>query len=80
MFQMLTAFAVGLVVLCLVGKIISLPLQLVWKLITNSIIGAILLWVVKIFAVKVQITFLSALIAGFFGVPGVIAVLLYTYL
>ena len=43
MFEMLTAFAVGLVVLCLVGKIISLPLQLVWKLITNSIIGAILL-------------------------------------
>ena len=72
MFEFITAFAIGLVVLCLVGKVVSLPLHLVWKLIT--------LWFVKLVAVKVQITFLSALVAGFFGVPGVIAVLLYTYL
>ena len=75
MFEFITAFAIGLVVLCLVGKVVSLPLHLVWKLITNSIVGAILLWFVKLVAVKVQITFLSALVAGFFGVPGVIGLL-----
>lgn len=41
MFEFITAFAIGLVVLCLVGKVVSLPLHLVWKLITNSIVGAI---------------------------------------
>ena len=80
MFEFVTAFAIGLVVLCLVGKVVSLPLHLVWKLITNSIVGAILLWFVKLVAVKGQITFLRARVAGFFAVPGVIAGLLYTYL
>lgn len=78
--SIVAAFAVGLVVLCLIGKIVSLPLKILWKLVTNSIVGAVVLWVVKIFAAKVEITLLSALVAGIFGVPGVIAVLIYTYL
>lgn len=73
------AFAVGLIILCIIGKLVSLPFRILKKLITNSIVGAVMLWVVKLFAVKVEITFLSALVAGFFGIPGVIAVLLYTY-
>lgn len=80
MLELVTAFAVGLIVLCLIGKIVALPFRLLWKLVTNSLIGAIMLWAVKLVAVKVEITFLSALVAGVFGVPGVIAVLLYTYL
>ena len=80
MLELVTAFAVGLIALCLIGKIIALPLHLMWTLVTNSLVGAVILWVVKLFAAKVEITFLSALIAGVFGVPGVIAVLLYTYL
>lgn len=73
------ASAVGLIILCIIGKLVSLPFRVLKKLITNSIVGAVMLWVVKIVAAKVEITFLSALVAGFFGVPGVIAVLLYTY-
>ncbi len=73
------AFAVGLIILCIIGKVVSLPFRILKTLITNSIVGAVVLWAVKIFAAKVEITFLSALIAGFFGIPGVIAVLLYTY-
>lgn len=73
------ASAVGLIILCIIGKLVSLPFRVLKKLITNSIVGAVMLWVVKLVAAKVEITFLSALVAGFFGVPGVIAVLLYTY-
>lgn len=73
------ASAVGLIILCIIGKLVSLPFRVLKKLITNSIVGAVMLWVVKLVAAKVEITFLSALVAGFFGIPGVIAVLLYTY-
>ena len=74
--DIVVAFAVGLIVLCLIGKIVSLPMKLLWKLITNSIVGAVLLWVVNLFGAGIQITFVKALIAGVLGVPGVIIVLL----
>ena len=80
MLETVVAFAVGILVLCIVAKLISLPFKLLWKLITNSLAGAILLWIVNLFGANVDINLLSALIAGAFGVPGVIAVLLLTYL
>ncbi|MBE6072970.1 transcriptional regulator [Selenomonas caprae] len=74
--EIIVAFAVGLIVLCLIGKIIALPMKLLWKLITNSVVGAVLLWVVNLFGAGIQITFVKALLAGVLGVPGVIIVLL----
>ena len=74
------AFAVGMLVLCIIGKLVSLPLRLIWKLITNSIIGAFLLCIVKLFGLHVQINIITALIAGVFGIPGVIGVTIYSYL
>ena len=74
--ELIVAFAIGLIVLCLIGKIISLPMKILWKMITNSIVGAVLLWVVNLFGAGVQITFIKARIAGVLGVPGVIIVLL----
>jgi len=71
--EIVAAFAVGLIVLCLIGKIVALPMKLLWKMITNSLVGVVLLWVVNLFGAGVKITFLKALIAG---VPGVIIVLL----
>ena len=74
--ELVVAFAVGLIVLCLIGKIVSLPMKILWKMITNSVGGAVLLWVVNLFGAGVQITLIKALIAGVLGVPGVIIVLL----
>ena len=74
------AFAVGLLVLCLIGKISSMPLRMVWKFITNSIFGAFLLCIVKLFGLQVQLNIFTALIAGIFGIPGVLVVLIYSYL
>jgi len=80
MFESIVAFAIGIIVLCLIAKIISLPLRLIWKLITNSIVGAVLLWLVNLFGLAIHITFLKALIAGVFGVPGVLAVIIMQYM
>ena len=80
MFELIVAFAIGIIVLCLIAKIISLPLRLIWKLITNSIVGAVLLWLVNLFGLGIQITFFKALIAGVFGVPGVLAVIIMQYM
>lgn len=74
--ELVVAFAIGLIVLCLIGKIVSLPVKLLWKMITNSIVGAVMLWIVNLFGAGIQITFIKALVAGVFGIPGVVVVVL----
>ena len=68
--------AVAVLIFAILGKVISLPFRIVWKLITNSVVGAIILWVVNLFGAGIEITFLRALIAGFFGIPGVVVLLI----
>lgn len=68
---------VGIVLLLIVVKLLSMPFKLVW----NGICGAILLWLVNIVGSFVgfglKITIFKALIAGFFGIPGALAVILF---
>lgn len=78
--EIIGSFIVGIIVLFILLRILSLPFRIVWKLITNSIMGALMLWVVNLFGLGIDITFFKALIAGFFGVPGVLVVVLAHFL
>ena len=78
--EIIGSFIVGIIVLFILLRVLSLPFRIVWKLITNSIVGALLLWVVNLFGLGIEITFFKALIAGFFGVPGVLVVVLAHFL
>ena len=77
MLEFIVALVIGIAVICIIAKIITIPFKILWKLISNSVVGGIVLWVLTWFGVPVQINFFSALIAGIFGVPGVIAVVIY---
>jgi len=74
--DIIAGIAVGIVVFAILGKLIALPFRILWKLITNSIVGAVILWVINLFGVGIEITFFKALIVGIFGIPGVIVVLI----
>lgn len=80
MLELVVAFAVGIILIGVLLKLLSLPLKLMWKFITNSVAGAVMLWVVSMFGVPIKINIISALVAGIFGLPGVIAVIVYAYL
>ena len=74
--DIIAGIAIGIVVFAILGKLIALPFRILWKLITNSIVGAIILWVIDLFGVGIEITFFKSLIVGILGIPGVILVLL----
>lgn len=78
--EIIGSFIVGIIVLFILLRVLSLPFRIVWKLITNSVVGALMLWVVNLFGLGIEITFFKALIAGFFGVPGVLVVVLAHFL
>ena len=74
--DIIAGIAVGIVVFAILGKLIALPFRIQWALITNSIVGAVILWVINLFGAGIEITFFKALIVGIFGIPGVIVVLI----
>lgn len=75
------AYIFGIVLLYIVGRMFFMPLKLVFKLIYNGLIGGAMLWAVNFvgghFGFTVAINPMTALLAGFLGLPGVILLILF---
>nr|WP_092074475.1 pro-sigmaK processing inhibitor BofA family protein [Dendrosporobacter quercicolus]NSL49645.1 pro-sigmaK processing inhibitor BofA family protein [Dendrosporobacter quercicolus DSM 1736]SDM96881.1 inhibitor of the pro-sigma K processing machinery [Dendrosporobacter quercicolus] len=75
------AYAFGIILIYLIGRMFLMPLKLVFRLIYNGIIGGIMLWIVNLiggyFDFNIGINAITALIAGFLGIPGVILLILF---
>ena len=70
-------YILGLILILFVVQLFELPFQLVW----NGLVGAAMLWVINLVGGLVgftlKITIIKALIAGFFGIPGALAIILF---
>lgn len=74
MIEVIVGLFAGLLVILALKFFIELPLKIIW----NSIIGAVILYLVNLTGiVAIKITFIHALIVGVFGVPGVIVLAIY---
>ena len=64
----------GILVIIALKFFIELPFKIIW----NSIIGAAILYLVNLTGIlTIKITFIHALIVGVFGVPGLILLAIY---
>lgn len=74
--NLVIAFGLGLLLLYLLGRVMMVPLKLIFKLLINAVAGGILLLVINYFGsfLNMHIPFnpITALVAGFLGIPGVI--------
>lgn len=81
--NVIIAFVFGIFLLYLIGRLFLVPIRLILKLVYNAIIGGIMLWVVNYigghFGFAIAINPVTALIAGFLGLPGVVLLILYYY-
>lgn len=77
----LLSYVVAIILLFIVVKVFAWPIKIFIRLCVNGILGAVLLWIVNFFGATFGITIginaITALIAGFFGVPGVIFLIIY---
>lgn len=73
----LGSLLIGVLILFVIVKVLAMPFKLVW----NGLLGALTLWLVNIVGgfvgFSLKITLIKALIAGFFGIPGAVAVILF---
>jgi inhibitor of the pro-sigma K processing machinery len=81
-FSILAIFlAIGAVYI--IGVLLVLPIKIVVRLVLNGIVGAIALFVINIFGGFINLTIginpITALIAGFLGIPGIILLIFLQY-
>lgn len=78
--DIIIGYGVGILAIYIVAKLLSVPIRIVSKLIFNGIAGGITILIVnfigEIFGISVAINAISALVAGFLGVPGVLLLIL----
>jgi inhibitor of the pro-sigma K processing machinery len=74
-------FLIAVLFFIILAKFFLWPLKIVVKLILNGALGIIILLVVNLIGASfnffIGINIVTALIAGFFGVPGVIFLILF---
>lgn len=71
-------YAIGIVILFIIGMILIIPIKVIGKLVLNSIVGALILFVLnyvfKIVGLQmlvIGINPITALVVGLLGIPGV---------
>lgn len=74
-------FLLAIVAMVIMVKLFSWPLKILGKLVLNSVFGVLLLLLVnfvgKYVGITIAINAVTALIAGFLGVPGVIFLIIF---
>lgn len=81
---MIVPFAIGVLVLFIVLKLLTLPMKLIVKLLINSIVGGITIFVINLiganFNFAIDLNWFSAIIVGVLGLPGAIIVAILQFI
>ena len=70
---------IAVVLVLLVVKIFFKSTKAIIGFLINTVIGFVILWVLNLFGVGITLNWISAAIVGFFGVPGILIVLLLQF-
>ena len=78
------ALIVPVLIAVLVFKLLFSQVKLIWKIAINSLSGFICLWLLNlasgITGIVFEINFITTLLVGFLGVPGIILLLIGQFL
>ena len=74
-------YAAAIIVLFLFGRMLLLPMKLLFKLIVNSLVGGVFLVLINIagagVGIVMPVNIITAVIAGVLGLPGVAGLVIY---
>lgn len=78
------ALIVPVLIAIFVIKLLLSQVKLIWKLAVNSISGFICLWLLNLASgltgIVFEINFITALVVGFLGIPGIVLLLVLQFL
>ena len=68
----IVSFLIGVLILFVILKLLSMPFKIIWKLIVNSILGFIVIYVLKFFGFDIDIQTYTYVLIGLLGIPGAV--------
>ena len=78
------ALIVPVLIAIFVIKLLLSQVKLIWKLAVNSISGFICLWLLNLASgltgIVFEINFITTLVVGFLGIPGILLLLVFQFL
>ena len=78
------ALIVPVLIAIFVIKLLLSQVKLIWKLAVNSISGFICLWLLNLASgltgIEFDINFITTLVVGFLGIPGILLLLVFQFL
>lgn len=73
----------AVIAIYIILKVFSLPVRILWKVFWNALIGWLALFLINSLSpwtdFSIPVTFWTALGVGIFGLPGLVALILYLY-
>ena len=83
-FTMILPILIGVAVLFIVLKLLALPMKIIIKLVINGLVGGLVIFIVNLiganFGFMIDLTWITALIVGLLGVPGVVIVTILQFI
>ncbi len=77
----IAAIVLGVIV---VLRLLAKPIRFIFKLLINTVLGFVLLWLVNFFGgglgIALELSLLNALVVGLLGIPGVLLLLAIHFL
>ena len=78
------ALIVPVLIAIFVIKLLLSQVKLIWKLAVNSLSGFICLWLLNLASgltgIEFDINFITTLVVGFLGIPGILLLLVFQFL
>lgn len=78
--SVIIAYVVGVFLILVLGRILVVPLKVIFRLIVNAVIGGCVLLIINLIGgfwdFRIGINPVTALIAGLMGVPGVMLLII----
>ena len=78
------ALTVPVLIAIFVIRLLLSQVKLIWKLAVNSLSGFVCLWLLNLASgltgIVFEINFITALVVGFLGIPGILLLLLFQFL
>ncbi|MDP9751813.1 MULTISPECIES: pro-sigmaK processing inhibitor BofA family protein [Thermoanaerobacter] len=83
-YNIIIAYLIGLFLLYFLGWLLVVPKKILLKIIINGIIGGFILLIInllgKSIGLYIAINPVTALVAGFLGIPGIILLIILQYI
>ncbi len=77
----IAAIVLGVII---VLRLLAKPIRFIFKLLINTVLGFVLLWLVNFFGgglgIALELSLLNALVVGLLGIPGVLLLLAIHFL